>query len=187
MPLHRYIRTNFFSGQLLTAEDFKREQDYHRDKGRLRNRLLLGAGVVSGLRVSTEGEELLVSPGVAIDRQGNELVLPEFHRQCLTGISGRQFVTIRYVEIPMQMVPSPDGSAQPAAIEEAVLVELRAAPVPTRCDRIADLVEGPTEPPPLCLAAVTLCGARWRVRAPRAGRLRAASFSHDASLKLDAR
>lgn len=44
-------RLRYFHGQMLGARDFQREQDYHREKLKLRMRCLLGYGVVCGLYV----------------------------------------------------------------------------------------------------------------------------------------
>lgn len=44
-------RLRYFHGQMLGARDFQREQDYHREKLKLRMRALLGYGVVCGLHV----------------------------------------------------------------------------------------------------------------------------------------
>ena len=47
MPLRQFERSQFFTGQVLTADDLQREQDYHRDKARLHNRFMYGWGVVA--------------------------------------------------------------------------------------------------------------------------------------------
>ena len=47
-------RVRYYAGQLLTARDFQAEQDYVRARHRIHNRWLLGAGVVSGLRVTVD-------------------------------------------------------------------------------------------------------------------------------------
>lgn len=44
-------RLRYFHGQMLSARDFQREQDYYREKLKLRLRSLLGYGVVCGLFV----------------------------------------------------------------------------------------------------------------------------------------
>lgn len=44
-------RLRYFHGQMLGARDFQREQEYYREKLRLRMRCLLGYGVVCGLHV----------------------------------------------------------------------------------------------------------------------------------------
>src|SRR3954471_11968309 len=70
-------RLHYFSGQSLSPEDLQAEQDYHREMRYLHNRLL-GQGVVSGLDVTAgDGSSVIVSPGLAIDGYGRELVLPE--------------------------------------------------------------------------------------------------------------
>src|SRR3981189_3642305 len=71
-------RLRFFDGQLLTAKDFQAEQDYQIAKRRLHNRMLHGVGVVNGLAVSVDdgtGTVVLVSPGFALDCNGNEILV----------------------------------------------------------------------------------------------------------------
>jgi hypothetical protein len=46
-----FRRLRYFHGQMLGAHDFQREQDYFREKLKLRNRCLHGYGVVCGLHV----------------------------------------------------------------------------------------------------------------------------------------
>jgi len=43
-------RVHFTSGQLLSVDDLRTEQDYHRRMRWLHNRMLHGTGVVSGVR-----------------------------------------------------------------------------------------------------------------------------------------
>jgi hypothetical protein len=73
------LRNNYFYGQLLGVENFELETSYAIGQRRLLNRLVLGYGVVCGLgvEVSEDGEKLRVAPGVAIDRWGREIVVPE--------------------------------------------------------------------------------------------------------------
>lgn len=70
-------RPNYFAGRLLTAEDLQREQDYHLDKLRQLVRTILGVGIVDGLKVSSAGPKVTVSPGVAMDPTGRLIELPE--------------------------------------------------------------------------------------------------------------
>jgi peptidoglycan hydrolase-like protein with peptidoglycan-binding domain len=70
-------RSKYFSGQLLTAEDFEAEQFYFLDRRRSDNRRLHGWGVVCGLRVTPSGKGgVVVQPGLAIDGLGREIVVP---------------------------------------------------------------------------------------------------------------
>jgi hypothetical protein len=65
----------FFSGEQLSVEEFKLEQQYLREKLRRHNRSLHGFGIVSGLRVSVNAGQILVEPGLALDCEGNELLI----------------------------------------------------------------------------------------------------------------
>jgi hypothetical protein len=76
-------RVFYATGVLLAAEDFRAEQTYHR--GRLARVLeyLHGSGTVAGLNVpdiaavaNPDDEELVVEPGVAIDRLGRLIEVP---------------------------------------------------------------------------------------------------------------
>jgi hypothetical protein len=71
-------RVNYFSGRLLTAEDFETEQFYLLGKHRSHGRHLHGSGVVCGLGVTPSGTGgVTVEPGLAIDGFGSEIVVPE--------------------------------------------------------------------------------------------------------------
>lgn len=74
---------NFFNGRLLTAEDLSKEQAGSREERRRLGRAL-GAGVAWGLEVSmTAGADqvrepsVTITPGLAIDRRGQTLLLEE--------------------------------------------------------------------------------------------------------------
>ncbi len=78
--LHPAERLRYFSGRLLTADDFQKEQDYGRGKSELHNRFELGHGVVCGLGVTahttTRGNGVSISAGLAVDGLGREIVIP---------------------------------------------------------------------------------------------------------------
>ena len=98
-------RTSFHSGQLLTAEDLNREQDYFRKKLKRHNRLLHGFGVVSGFKVTKAGGEVLVEPGFALDCEGNEMALGEARTISAVSMSAGcrvAYVNIRYSERPSE-------------------------------------------------------------------------------------
>ena len=65
-------RPNYFTGQMLSAEDFTAEQEYHKGKQRRHNLYCHGFGVLHGLKVATTKEKtgwtVVIKPGVAIDR-----------------------------------------------------------------------------------------------------------------------
>lgn len=74
-----FKRINFFKGFFTHAEDWQQAEEYQIAKHRLHNKCLHGWGVVPGymenldVRASDEGTTLVVSPGLAVDRQGREL------------------------------------------------------------------------------------------------------------------
>jgi hypothetical protein len=73
-------RPNYFSGQLVTADDLQIEQEYLIEKDCLHTRLLHGWGKICGLEVSVSDhhqDNLIVSPGIAIDALGREIIVPE--------------------------------------------------------------------------------------------------------------
>ena len=71
-------RVHFFDHQTLRAADLTAEQDYHRAMRHLHNRALHNWGIGDGLVVTADGTaRVAVSPGLAFDREGRELVLGE--------------------------------------------------------------------------------------------------------------
>jgi hypothetical protein len=103
-------RVNFVAGQVLSTADLQTEQDYHRSMRQLQNRLH-GHGVIHGLEVSTGEDGIAISPGVAIDAQGRELVLAEPRPVALDPQSHLQEsdILLVWAETPERAIPSPDG------------------------------------------------------------------------------
>jgi hypothetical protein len=155
-------RPNYISGQLLTAEDLKDEQTYHLEKQRRHNRSLHGHGVVWGLEVVVSSPNLesaqrvIVSPGFAIDRNGDEILVPAEQQANLlsAGEDERLWVLLNYVETPADSVPVPGGSAEsdqgsPTRIMESFqlclagsLEEDCAGPMSVRLARISRTPQG---------------------------------------------
>ena len=127
-------RVHFFHGKLLTADDFRDEQDYLSEKRRLHNRLCHGIGVVSGLGISlasgTSPAVVTVAPGLALDGLGREVQLTAPVTLVVTGTASPQIVLIEYVE--RRLAPVPIGSStQPTRIEEGARVCLTSATAQT--------------------------------------------------------
>ena len=72
-------RNNYFYGKLLDVYHFELETNYFNSKRWLLNRLVSGFGVVCGLNVECGPgrDEIVITPGVAIDRWGREIIVPE--------------------------------------------------------------------------------------------------------------
>jgi hypothetical protein len=73
------VRNRYFYGKLLDAHHFELETGYFNQKRWLINRMVLGYGVVCGLDVRPGGERdtIVVTPGLALDGWGREIIVPE--------------------------------------------------------------------------------------------------------------
>ena len=165
--LKRLKRNRYFTGKLLSAEDFQQEQEYHLDRYRRRNRFLHGWGVVHGLEVSVEqGSTVVVSPGLAIDCAGNEIVVEAEERVTITG-SARQFVVIRYTEVPVDPMPAfteeDESPTQFSRVLEAACIEFASVDPGANHRGIGRGTPGCGQAHPLRLAAIKRHGSRWRV------------------------
>lgn len=77
---NNFKRARYFHGMLLTDRDFREEQIYHNEKRKLINRKLHGWGVVCGLGIketSPKSSKIIITPGMALDCCGNEIVVCE--------------------------------------------------------------------------------------------------------------
>ncbi|MGA8046507.1 MAG: hypothetical protein WCA30_09595 [Dermatophilaceae bacterium] len=105
---------SYSAGMVLTASDFEAEQGYHRQMRYLHNRLLHGYGTVSGLDVTVDGRNVLVSPGLAIDALGREIIVTEQMSLSLDppdrDLPRIGDVAIAWREVPDDPAPSPDGT-----------------------------------------------------------------------------
>jgi hypothetical protein len=135
-------RPKYFTGQLLTAEDFEAEQSYFLDGRRSDNRHLHGWGVVCGLGVTPSGKDgVVVQPGLAIDGLGREIVVPDPQempdpRQPIDdrGEPRGERVDSEVITICLAYAERPEADGDPARfVRETYTLEVRS---------------GPTEPPP---------------------------------------
>src|SRR5262245_55633342 len=106
-------RPKYSHGQLLLAEDFLAEHDYHVNARLQHNLKLHDWGVVHGLTVSCENDTwLTINPGVAIDVAGYEIHLGQTQRISVAGFEPKETlqVGLGYEEVPS---PTEVGSAPP--------------------------------------------------------------------------
>ena len=124
-------RLRYFTGQMLTAENFQLEQEYFREKSKLHNRSLHGFGIVSGLKVIVDAGQIVVEPGLALDCEGNELVITAAQSIVAPLKSDNwtsAYVNVSYAEEntdPVPAVPEPltsDNLAQPSTITEGFAI-----------------------------------------------------------------
>lgn len=84
-----FERNNYYYGKLMTVRDYEAEQCYFNEKRWLINRMVSGWGVVCGLDVERKpivehgkfigysNEEVIITPGLAIDCCGREILVCE--------------------------------------------------------------------------------------------------------------
>jgi hypothetical protein len=134
--LDRLRRMNYFTEQLLTAEDLGRDQQYFRDRLRRHNRNLHGWGVVSGLGVAVQDNDgtvtVTVAPGYALSPQGDEIVVAEQVSLAPPAGEAHWVVAARYDERLVEPLPAAGaGAGDPgvrfAATEETSVVEVLVA------------------------------------------------------------
>ncbi len=82
-------RNRYYTGKYMTARDFRDEQEYFLSRHRLHARLLHGWGIICGLEVSHHPDWthhldtdcakrwVVISPGIALDCCGREIVVPK--------------------------------------------------------------------------------------------------------------
>lgn len=141
-----FERNNYYTGKLLTAQDFEIEQRYNNDKRRLLNRLTGANGILAGLGVIlADDTSIILQAGCALDASGREIVVPETRVIKLTTIDGYAeletscaYVGIAYEEQPAERMYSGMGDAKEQTVYNKVqeryhlrlMDEAQAAPVP---------------------------------------------------------
>jgi hypothetical protein len=128
-------RVHYFDQMSLIESDFSDEQRYHVDMRRRINRLFHAFGLAEGLQVIRSGaRQITVKAGLAIDRDGREIVL-ETDRVLDLSNAGQfpanttVFVTAAYQEA--QSDPSTKGAPGNTRVTESASVSAVAAPPPT--------------------------------------------------------
>lgn len=104
LPVNPFVSNRYHFGMLLGVADLETDQGYHRGKGWLHNAWLHGEGAVWGLRVEVRADanEVVIHPGLALDRNGRELRVTD--RLCLD--LGRWYAERR----PDDLVVEDDGN-----------------------------------------------------------------------------
>ena len=116
-----FERLRFFAGRLLTAADFSFEQEYFRGKLKLHNRALHGFGIVSGLNVTVQSGKVIVTAGLALDCEGNELLVATDESLFGPPASWQTaYVNLHYVE---QKLNEGAGASEATIIRESTVLE----------------------------------------------------------------
>jgi len=121
-------RVNPFQGLVIDADTWRDAHNYHRDQQRLHVLAFHKTGIVSGLEVTANNPADLsvnINPGIAIDPQGNVIIMPLTQRYRLqTQEKGLVYLIIQFREIPGEPYQPPDGG-QPTRILEAFRLQER--------------------------------------------------------------
>jgi hypothetical protein len=114
-------RPRYFTGQMLSAEELQLEQQYFIEQHKLHNRALHGFGIVSGLKVTVSAGQIIVAPGMAIDCEGNELVVDSEEKVAVSGLTDLRiaYLGLRYVEKCVDPVPAATGGEEYSHIEDS--------------------------------------------------------------------
>jgi len=95
-------RLNYFNYQFLVDKDFEDEQAYHLQMRRRHNRQMHTPGVADGLTVTrVAANQVRISPGTAIDRDGREIVVDDarVHTLVTGGNNVDVFLAISYQDV----------------------------------------------------------------------------------------
>jgi hypothetical protein len=130
-----FKRVHYFDQMSLVESDFTDEQRYHVDMRRRINRLFHSFGIAEGLQVIRTGaRQVTVKAGLAIDRDGREIVLDT--DRVLDLSNAGQFpantavtVTVAYQEAPTD--PSTKGAAGNTRVTETAVVSAAVTTPPT--------------------------------------------------------
>jgi hypothetical protein len=123
-------RVRYYPGMLLSESDFTAEQEYFIDRMKRHNRLFHGSGIISGLEVSLHKERVHICAGVAVDCEGNEIILevPEHYTLPADTTTAPQYLSLHYAEREVDPVPVVDPASagrdrEPSRIEEGFKLE----------------------------------------------------------------
>ena len=166
-----FERVIYFNGQLLSAQDFKDEQVYFQEKHRLINRCILGWGIICGLNVLLHRGTVRIQPGLALDCQGNEILVPEAVDLPLPETETSQYIVIQYTEKLCKFVsaPAPFGTGdndntQPTRILETYIINYRTDNPCKNHNRSGSICRLCKKPHAIPIAKIIFKRARWSVK-----------------------
>jgi hypothetical protein len=116
-------RLNYFTGQLLDADDFRDEQEYHIGSLRSHNRNLHTWGVARGLNVEKTGtKNVTLSTGMAIDSLGRQIIVDQMKEIDLSASTAPTlYLTISYREQETDFKEEGGEKGSTRITEEAVI------------------------------------------------------------------
>lgn len=153
----------------MTAADLELEQKYLREKLRLHNRSLHGFGIVSGLEVYQRRDKLIITAGLALDCEGNEIVVAEPIELGLPeGLDGGTtiFLSVRYCENeikPAHTDRMPNGPCEDNLIEESFATAFENQNSNQRHRHVKGRWQACGKPHGLVLARLRCSSGQWKL------------------------
>ena len=128
-------RPQYYTGKLLTAADFEAEQAYVIGRLNRHNRLLHGIGIVRGLEVTAGLDGIVLSPGLALDRLGREIVIGGPQSLPLPVNCRAVLLLVSYAETltgfeSVLAGPAGDGTVVAARVKESFAWRYASVPAP---------------------------------------------------------
>ncbi len=121
-------RVNPFQGLVIDSDTWRDAHEYHRSQQRLHMLAFHNVGIVGGLKVvANKPADLSVSiqPGMAVDEEGNIIVVPETQQyQIQTRENRTIYLIIQFREVPAEPFQPPENG-QPTRIIEAYRIQER--------------------------------------------------------------
>lgn len=131
LPLAQHRRLAPFDGLAIDVGAWRDAHDYHRAHQRLHTLGYHGFGIVQGLEVTAHDppdRTVIIHPGMAIDRDGNCIIVTEPQRVALESRAAASIhIVIQYRELPTDQRPGlVDGDLHPARMLETFAISERA-------------------------------------------------------------
>lgn len=171
--LRPFKRVRYLTGMLLSEKEFTDEQQYLREKQKLHNKFLHGSGVVAGLEVSVNKDsadefQIKVTPGLAIDPRGNEVVIPAPYEEKICSEHNAAYVSLYYEEHETDQIPIPLGDGedrQYSRIEESFKIAFEADNSVGKHESCESIPHKPEETGGIPLARLKFEQDQWKLDA----------------------
>src|SRR3990170_3852397 len=101
LPLSSPVRVQPFTGLVIDVDTWATAHDYHRRHHQLHLLTLHGSGIAHGLEVLPtvpSSDTVVVEPGIAIDRAGDVIIVPERQRVTVEEGEHTVYIVLDYVE-----------------------------------------------------------------------------------------
>jgi hypothetical protein len=121
-------RVNPFQGLVIDTDTWRDAHDYHRDQQRLHVLAFHNIGIVDGLEIVANRPpdlSVVINPGMAVDPQGNVIIVPETQNYKIQTREKRIiYLIMQFREVPAEPYQPPNGG-QPTRIMEAYRIQER--------------------------------------------------------------